>query len=639
MLANKLMSALSGGAEAKLYVDDVFSTYLYTGNGSTQTINNGIDLAGKGGLVWIKPRGAGDHQLFDTARGGAYRIQSHNTDAQGNLGVDGISFSASGFSPLSSYLSSNGVPYASWVFAKAPKFFDVVTYTGNGENTRDIQHALGTLPGMWFVKRTDSSSAWFVGGTRAGTVGLFENLRLNSTATGFNQQAGMTASTFRVFGGGYPFNHNVAGASYVAHLWANDASPEGLVQCGSYTGNGSNFGPVINLGWEPQFLLVKHVGASEAPGASVGNWQIIDSMRGMPVGSAAATLQANLSNSESSVDYISPTSTGFQITSMSSEVNTSGSSYIYLAIRRPNKPPTSGTEVYTPLTQVGNQDSVAGFNVDLALSKVRGYSKASVIATRLQGKDKLLFTSSTNSETNTTDVCKFDYQDRVRFTASLYETNTLGYKYSHHLFRRAPGFFDVVCYTGTGETRTMDHSLGVVPELIIWKTRSAAGGWWVYHASVGILYIAQLNTTNIFETSNATYNYTSPTISTFPCGKSVLNSNNVTYVAYLFATKAGISKVGSYTGNGTSQTINCGFTTGSRFILIKSTDSTGEWYIWDTARGIVSANDPHLSLNTTGAEVTTDDSVDPIASGFIVNQNTATNINVRGGQYIFLAIA
>ena len=107
---------------------------------------------------------------------------------------------------------------------------------------------------------------------------------------------------------------------------------------------------------------------------------------------------------------------------------------------------------------------------------------------------------------------------------------------------------------------------------------------------------------------------------------------------YLFATLAGISKVGSYTGNGTSQTINCGFSTGARFILIKRTDATGDWYVWDSVRGIVAANDPHLSLNTAAAEVTTDDSVDPDASGFIVNQNTATNINVNSGQYIFLAI-
>lgn len=110
-------------------------------------------------------------------------------------------------------------------------------------------------------------------------------------------------------------------------------------------------------------------------------------------------------------------------------------------------------------------------------------------------------------------------------------------------------------------------------------------------------------------------------------------------IAYLFATKNGISKVGSYTGNGTNQTINCSFTTGARFILIKRTDSTGDWFVWDTARGIAAGNDPHFSLNATVAEVTTNDSIDSDSSGFIVNQVAATNINVNAATYIFLAIA
>jgi hypothetical protein len=73
--------------------------------------------------------------------------------------------------------------------------------------------------------------------------------------------------------------------------------------------------------------------------------------------------------------------------------------------------------------------------------------------------------------------------------------------------------------------------------------------------------------------------------------------------------------------------------------MIKRTDSTGDWYVWDSARGIVAGNDPHLSVNTTAAEVTTDDSVDTDNSGFIVNQLAATNVNVTSATYIFLAIA
>jgi hypothetical protein len=73
--------------------------------------------------------------------------------------------------------------------------------------------------------------------------------------------------------------------------------------------------------------------------------------------------------------------------------------------------------------------------------------------------------------------------------------------------------------------------------------------------------------------------------------------------------------------------------------MIKRTDSTGDWYVWDSARGIVSGNDPHLSLNSTAAEVTTDDTIDTDSTGFIVNQVSATNCNVNGASYIVLAIA
>jgi hypothetical protein len=200
--------------------------------------------------------------------------------------------------------------------------------------------------------------------------------------------------------------------------------------------------------------------------------------------------------------------------------------------------------------------------------------------------------------------------------------------------------FDVVCYTGTGVARTVNHNLGVVPELMIVKRRiGGTSGWYVYHSFLGNAQDIGLNLNNGAGLSGL-WNSTSPTASVFSIGTTFhVNESSSTYVAYLFATLPGISKVGSYTGNGSTQTINCGFSTGSRFVLVKRTDSTGDWYVWDTTRGIVAANDPHLSLNTNSVEVTTDDSIDPDNSGFIVNQNTATNINVSTATYIFLAIA
>ena len=95
--------------------------------------------------------------------------------------------------------------------------------------------------------------------------------------------------------------------------------------------------------------------------------------------------------------------------------------------------------------------------------------------------------------------------------------------------------------------------------------------------------------------------------------------------------------MGSYTGTGTTQTINCGFTGGARFVLIKRTDDAGNWYVWDTARGMVSGADPRLALDSTVAEVN-QDFVYTASGGFqIVTSNS--NVNASGGTYIFLAIA
>jgi hypothetical protein len=78
-----------------------------------------------------------------------------------------------------------------------------------------------------------------------------------------------------------------------------------------------------------------------------------------------------------------------------------------------------------------------------------------------------------------------------------------------------------------------------------------------------------------------------------------VNGNGETYISYLFATLAGVSKVGSYTGTAADLNVDCGFSAGARFILIKRTDSTGDWYVWDSARGIVVGNDPYILLNST----------------------------------------
>jgi hypothetical protein len=224
---------------------------------------------------------------------------------------------------------------------------------------------------------------------------------------------------------------------------------------------------------------------------------------------------------------------------------------------------------------------------------------------------------------------------------TLYGT---GINVIQYAFKRAPGFFDEVCYTGTGASndpgRLQNHNLTVAPELIITKKRSAVSDWTVtaYNA-LGSNKWCALNDVNTYTpTTPPLWIAEAPTSTVYNVG-GALDSASATFVTYLFATLAGISKVGSYTGNGGTQAIPCGFTSGSRFVMIKRTDSTGDWLIVDSARGINANQDPLLKLNSTAAEVTTDDWIDADTSGFVVNQTSAANANVSGATYIFLAVA
>ena len=163
MLGKSLITAAAGAGAGGdvLGVEDVFSTWLYTGNGSTQTITNGIDLSGEGGLVWLKARSeTQSHALFDTNRGATKLLASDLSNAEGTLsGVS--SFSSSGFS-LGSFWNSSPQTYASWTFRKAEKFFDVVTYTGTGAD-QTISHNLGSTPGCIIVKQTSGAGGeWYV---------------------------------------------------------------------------------------------------------------------------------------------------------------------------------------------------------------------------------------------------------------------------------------------------------------------------------------------------------------------------------------------------------------------------------------------------------------------------------------------
>jgi hypothetical protein len=321
--------------------------------------------------------------------------------------------------------------------------------------------------------------------------------------------------------------------------------------------------------------------------------------------------------------------------------------YFYVAIRRgPMKVPTTGTSVFAPLALNNSTGTVntTGFPIDLQMLAWRGgitpqsyfFDRLRRISTTTSESGLSITASSQEADTSRAWTRNWD-NTSFQTSSTLSSTDIVYWN-----FRRTPGFFDEVCYFGQNTTITLNHNLAVPPELIIVKTRSQTSDWFVqssYLASTLSSYLF-LNSTSGQASSTNLWGTVAPNSTQFQIiGGSTPNNAGRTYVAYLFASCPGVSKVGSYTGNGSSQTINCGFTGGARFVMIKRTDNTGDWYVWDTARGIVAGNDPYLRLNSTAAEVTSNDTIDTDSTGFVVNQVAATNVNVNAATYIFLAIA
>ncbi len=630
--------AFGGGVPAvPNYIEDVFSTWLYAGTGANQTITNGIDESGKGAMTWIKCRtDATSHALYDTERGAGRFLTPNATSAQSTSGSSrGLSsFNSTGFSldddSFSGRTNQSGQNYASWTFRKQPKFFDVVTYTGNGVDGRQIPHNLGSTPGCIIIKSTSGETNWSTwhNGIATNQV-LFLNTTDASSAEGDFYATAPTSTVFTVAGFG---RVNGSGSTYVAYLFAHNAGGFGLtgtdnvISCGSFTTNSSYEAIIDTIGFEPQWVLTK-------PTSAAGDWRITDNMRGFASKPANnPVLWPNLSSAEATSGTDTVLSTGFREYNI--DANTT---HIYIAIRRgPMKVPTDGTKVFLPVSQTGGGTITTNFPVDLSISTLASGTDREFMD-RLRGGSQTYYnylaSNLTAAEaTGTGAGFGFDNNTGYKDNGFWSGPNVLYYNW-----RRAPGFFDEVCYTQTTTSgaQAISHNLTVVPELVITKFRNAPYDWYVFPIAS--------NNRLVLNAAGAASTYaplSSVTSTSFSYPMADLGASiGTTYVAYLFATCPGVSKVGSYTGNGTTQAIACGFTGGARFVLIKATSTTGNWLTFDTARGMTVLTDPVLSLNSTAAETATLGACTTTTGGFTVNEAILAGVNTSGVSYIFLAVA
>ena len=467
----------------------------------------------------------------------------------------------------------------------------------------------------------------------------------NASVTGST----VTGATISVGSGSPTARTNNPFIDQEAYKFGEDED-QNIIKCGHYRGNGSEAnGPVVDIGWEPQWLLVKNIGSAQ-------HWGLIDCMRQISEPAGSNVLFPNRNNAEdanANSAYIT-SATGFKLATTNNEWNGNGYNYVYMAIRRPDglvgKPAKVGTEVFT--TAASNAGSspgfTSGFPVDFYLYRKptasSGWQADWGTYARLIAKRKL-WTNKTNTE-GTDNSATFAFNDGVQ------DYNGFDSSYQAWMWKRHAGF-DVVTWKGLGASsapRTFSHSLGRAPEMIWTKGRNSTYDWRVWHKDLNsggasaAPYNIVLNSTGAQSANGDIFggsNNVLPTSMHFTTGGNAsINQSGTTQIAYLFASVDGISKVGSYDGTGVSGlTVTTGFT--PRFLIIKNITWThGDWFVYDTTRGWASGtNGEVITLNSTGAQSNTGThKTSPTSTGFSVD-NTDTAVNVSGQKYIYYAHA
>ena len=646
-----------------------FNTVLYTGNGGTQSIST-LDF--QPDLVWVKKRSSAtssDHQLNDSFRGVNKILYPNLTNAEDTAGGVGSayfnSFDSNGFTVGSStYYNGSGETYVAWNFKAGGAAvantdgtinsqvsvnntlgFSIVSYSGNSTSGATVGHGLDAAPDFVIIKSYNTVANWIV---YSSPTGNGKYLYLNSASGTSSANWFDTSATTFTLNNTYG-DANTSGRNYIAY---NFASKPGFSKVGSYTGNGSASGPIVQTGFEPAFLMIKRTDVAD-------NWILLDNKRSVS-NPRTNTLFPNLNSAELtsgfSTDFLA---NGFQLKTSDNSMNSNGGTYIYMAFAAdgstatPSLANSFATDLYTgPGTPI---TITTGIPQDLVFNKSRNASAAWRVSDTVRGPGYEVYASEANAQAfdangisvygNTSyDIAgnwggNFGSNSFVSYAWKAGGTpsiNTDGTITSIVSANQAAGF-SIVSYTAGGAAN-VGHGLNSAPELIITKNLDASEQWFVYSAATGTQNFLGLNTTSAVTSNSGTY--TSVTNTTFTNN---ISGTSRTYINYCFTSISGYSKVGSYTGTSGSVTVSdVGFQ--PTFLLIKGATAGasfgGSWLIVDSARGDGGFNTAKFLLpNSSGVEFTNAVyGVTFTSNGFTIPSGSSVNLNTNNGTFIYLAI-
>lgn len=682
---NNLIEFYDGGSWRDLQDEDVppvpsenFNTVLYTGNGGTQSISS---LSFSPSFVWIKRLDATASHFLTFEKEGTGKQWSTNSCAGRTFNTNMItSFDSNGFTlGANSASNDNAGSYAAWCFnvnggtsvtntdgtanssveVNSKTKISIMTYSGNGFSNSTRGHGLGVAPEFVFTRDQNNANCWYVWHKDLGPISGNNYLQFSTSSQASDTSIWSgTVPNNQVITLGNNINVNGSGRAFITFAMASVA---GFSKVGSYTGNGSTDGPIVETGFEPAFLIIKRTD-------STSSWIIYDNKRSSS-NPREKILYVNLSNAEnnSSSNAVDFLTNGFKIKNTS--YNANGGTYIYIAFAAdPSPAPVLADSFNTNLyTGNGTSQSITGlgFSPSLTWIKQRDAVRGQNWYDVLRGPNNILFSNTTGAQdTTSTEVLQsFDTDgftlgnlsavnasggDYVSWNwkgSTLPTINTEGSVTTLVSANQAAGFSLV--FDSAGGPNTYGHGLTQAPEMIIAKTRLTVGDWYVYHKDLNggsnpAHYFIKLNSTDAEALNGSSggsiWNSTAPTSTVFSYGTTIGNA-----IAYCFHSVSGFSKIGSYTGNGGSNSIT-GLGFQPDWVLIKDATSTGSWFVYDNERTVsVGSNPgtanarPYIIANSSGAEngVTTYN-IDLDSDGFSMN-TSSTELNDSGQTYIYAA--
>ena len=321
------------------------------------------------------------------------------------------------------------------------------------------------------------------------------------------------------------------------------------------------------------------------------------------------------------------------------------------------------TKLYSGDNATNQAVTGVGFQPDLVWIKARTEVHQHNWFDVIRGVNKNLVSNSTNAEATNTLYGYLASYDTDGFTtqkgssADQWNVNKSGENYvawnwlaggtavsntqgsiTSSVSANTTAGFSIVSYTGTGANATVGHGLSSAPDMIFFKNRSSAVNWSVYARPNGAGYGQFLNTTAGKDLDSSYFNSTDPTSSVFSVGtNSFTNGSGNNMIAYCFASIKGFSKIGSYTGNGSTDGtfVYTGFK--PAFVIMKRTNTTGEWGIFDDKRNTFNVATSELKANASDAEEI-NGAIDFLSNGFKL-RDTALFMNGSGSTYIYMAFA